>query len=82
MRKIFINVETGYCGEGYEDVLFVPSQWTDDQIDDYYWTEALDWARQWDHSDEYEDEDNYNENEDLNNRVSFEWEDYDEEKHG
>lgn len=81
MRKIFIQYEPGYCGEDYGEEHLVPWEWTDHQIDAYCWAEALDWARQWDHSDEYEDEEDYDEDQDLESRVSFIWEDYDEDKH-
>jgi hypothetical protein len=77
MRKIFVQFDTGYCGEDGAEVWELDDTVSDIVIDADVQSAAYDWALQWDHSPE----EDYCEWADVQDRVEGYWEDYDAEKH-
>lgn len=84
MRKIFIHLETGYCGSDGYDLIEVPEDWTDSHIDEEVYLYAVDNAATYGYEvcgddcelDEEDDHEHYYED-----MIGYSWEDYDPEQH-
>jgi hypothetical protein len=81
MRKIFVSISTGYCGEDSAEVMEFSDDASDRQINQEVHEEAVQWAFSFDHSSEYEEWEDYDEEGDIQERVEGTWEDYVPEKH-
>lgn len=47
MRKIYYEIDVGYCGCGHEDTTTVDDDMSDGEIDQMVNDLAMDWAQQW-----------------------------------
>lgn len=70
MRKLFVQFETGYCGEEGAEILEFSTEDSDSLIDKEVWYLAIQHAEMYGHEDE----------EDMQNVEGW-WEDYIPEKH-
>jgi hypothetical protein len=84
MRNLIVHLSTGYCGMDAYDVLAVPEDLTDRQIDEEVWMMACQHAENYgypeaDFEDEEVSEEEYHEW--MSNHVDYWWEDYEPERH-
>ena len=56
-RKIYVELQTGYCGMDSHEFWIVPKSWTDDEINQAIWLAAVDHAESYGIYPEYDCDD-------------------------
>jgi len=88
MRKIFITLETGFCGSSGHEFYEVPDDTTDEELDQFCWDLACNHAAGYgiypeedrpDSPDEADEEDEWGT--EYSHNIEGSWEPYDPEKH-
>jgi hypothetical protein len=83
MKKIFMHASTGYCGMDLNQVVQVPVETTNEELDSWAWQEALQNAESYGYYETAEDSEEEDEDRDewTTDQIDCYWEPYDEKKH-